>query len=129
MIISEVFLTIKNIEAFMEEKIPLYVVGVPEDEGNVELMKDKFEQVLQRVQKSIARITEARVNIKTKNKEGKRRLYEISALIVTDKEQFSYTETGWELSNILETIGQKLLRETTKNHSHRQRKSVRKKMD
>jgi len=57
----------------------------------------------------------------------KRRTYEVSILIKTRRKRFSYKDTGWDLSNICESIGQKLLRELTQNKTgKRQKQSIRK---
>ncbi len=107
--------------------IPLFVVGLPKDEPNVELVTKKFSGVLKRIQKGISKIHEARIVVKTLNIRGKRRTYEVSILIKTRRKRFSYKDTGWDLSNICESIGQKLLRELTQNRTvKRKKQSIRK---
>ncbi len=107
--------------------IPLCVVGLPKDEPNVELVTKKFSGVLKRIQKGISKIHEARIVVKTLNIRGKRRTYEVSILIKTRRKRFSYKDTGWDLSNICESIGQKLLRELTQNKTAKRKKlSIRK---
>ncbi len=65
--------------------------------------------------------------VKTLNITGKRRTYEVSILIKTRRKRFSYKDTGWDLSNICESIGQKLLRDLTKNKTAKRKKqSIRK---
>jgi hypothetical protein len=93
----------------VSDDIPLFVVGLPKDEPNIDLLAKKFRLVLNRVQKGISKIHEARIAIKILNSTGKRRTYEVSVLIKTQQKRFSYKETGWELSKICESIGQKLL--------------------
>ena len=110
-----------------DDSIPLFVVGLPKDEPNVELVTKKFSRVLKRIQKGISKIHEARITIKTLNTRGKRRTYEVSVLIKIRSKRFSYKDTGWDLSKICESIGQKLLRETTQNKTgKRQKQSIRK---
>ncbi len=107
--------------------IPLFVVGLPKDEPNVELVTKKFSGVLKRIQQVISKIHEARIVVKTLNIRGKRRTYEVSVLIKTQRKRFSYKDTGWDLSNICESIGQKLLRELTQNKTAKRKKqSIRK---
>ena len=109
------------------DNIPLFVVGLPKDEPNVELVKKKFSGVLKRIQKGISKIHEARITVKTLNITGKRRTYEVSVLIKIQRKRFAYKDTGWDLSKICESIGQKLLRELTQNKTgKRQKKSIRK---
>jgi len=111
----------------IDENIPLFVVGLPKDEPNVQLVNKKFSDVLKRIQKGISKIHEARITVKTLNFRGKRRTYEVSVLIKTRRKRFAYKDTGWDLSNICESIGQKLLRELTQNKTDkRQKQSIRK---
>jgi len=110
-----------------DDHIPLFVVGLPKDEPNVQLVTTKFSGILKRIQKGISKIHEARITVKTLNLRGKRRTYEVSVLIKTRRKRFAYKDTGWDLSNICESIGQKLLRELTQNKtSKRQKQSIRK---
>jgi len=110
-----------------DENIPLFVVGLPKNEPNVQLVTKKFGDVLKRIQKGISKIHEARITVKTLNVRGKRRTYEVSVLIKIQRKRFAYKDTGWDLSNICESIGQKLLRELTQNRTDkRQKQSIRK---
>ena len=116
-----------NMVQIPNDSIPLFVVGIPKDEPNFELVTKKFTAVLKRVQKGISKIHEARIKVKTLNVRGKRRTYEVSVLIKIQRKRFSYKDSGWDLSNICESIGQKLLRELTQNKTgKRQKQSIRK---
>ena len=116
-----------NMVKSTDEEIPLFVVGLPKDEPNIDLVAKKFRGVLNRVQTGISKIHEARIAIKILNTTGKRRTYEVSVLVKTQRKRFSYKDTGWELSKICESIGQKLLRENTQNKKAvRQKQSIRK---
>ena len=107
--------------------IPLFVVGLPNDERDVKLVTKKFKRVLKRIQRGISKIHEARIAVKTINTRGKRRTYEVSFLIKIRRKRFIYTDSGWDLSNICESVGQKLLRELTQNKTgNRQKHSIRK---
>ena len=109
------------------DEIPLFVVGLPKDEPNIDLIAKKFRSVLNRVEKGISKIHEARISIKVLKKQGKRKKYQVSVLVKTQRKRFSYKDSGWDLSQIVESIGQTLLRENTKNRkAKRQKKSIRK---
>ena len=60
------------------EEIPLFVVGLPKDEPNIDLVAKKFRSVLNRVEKGISKIHEAKIAIKVLKKEGKRKNYQVS---------------------------------------------------
>lgn len=109
----------------MDSDIPLYIVGL-EEESSQDLIVSKFKKTLQRIESAFSRVTEARVIVKRKNVEGKRKTYEVSVMVITKKQKFNYEETGWDISNICESIVQKLLDEMTKHDSDRQKTSIRK---
>jgi len=106
--------------------VPLYVVGMPEDEFFGELIILKFSSAVKRLQKKFRKIDEARITIKRTRARGKIKNYIVSVLIKTPHKRFSYKETGWDLSNICESLSQKLLRNLTKYEQKRTKKSLRK---
>lgn len=109
------------------DQIPLFIVGLPKDEPNIDLTAKKFRLVLNRVEKGISKIHEARIAIKVLKSQGKRKNYQVSVLIKTQRRRFSYKDSGWDLSQICESIAQTLLRENTQNKkAKRQKKSIRK---
>ncbi|MDH3191191.1 MAG: CBS domain-containing protein [Nitrosopumilus sp.] len=116
----------------IETPIPLYIVGLPEDQKNVNLISKKFENTLKRLQNVYSEIQEARVSIKQQRtgnkKEGK---YEVSIMIITPHyTPLIYNSIGFDLSQVLEELSQKLLKMLSKRantyDNKRSRKSIRK---
>lgn len=112
----------------VETPIPLYIVGLPEDQKNMTLISKKFENTLKRVQNVYSEIQEARVSIKQQRtgtkKEGK---YEVSIMIITPhRAPLIYNSIGFDLSEVLEDLSQKLLRTLSKRAKKRSKKSIRK---
>ena len=112
----------------IETPIPLYIVGLPEDQKNVNLISKKFANTLKRLQKVYSEIHEARVSIKQQRignkKEGK---YEVSIMITTSHHApLIHTSVGFDLSQVLEELSQKLLRTLSKRAKNRSKKSIRK---
>ncbi|PIW31713.1 MAG: histidine kinase [Nitrosopumilales archaeon CG15_BIG_FIL_POST_REV_8_21_14_020_37_12] len=112
----------------VETPIPLYIVGLPEDQKNMTLISKKFENTLKRVQNVYSEIQEARVSIKQQRtgnkKEGK---YEVSIMIITPHHApLIYNSIGFDLSEVLEDLSQKLLRTLSKRAKRRSKKSIRK---
>ena len=105
---------------------PLYIVGIPKNEFSSGLIKAKLTRVLNRLEKSYSKIDEARVTIKRSRIGGKKQNYQVSILIITPQRRHSYRESGWDLSNVCETLGQRLLRNLSKRSIKRQKKSIRK---
>jgi len=110
----------------MTDKVPLYIVGMPKDEFGAELIRQKLENVLERLSKVYSKIDEARVTIEIQNVDGKRHSYDVSILIKTARKIHSYSESGWELSTVCEKLGQKLLNTLTKRDDKRRKVSIRK---
>lgn len=125
-------ITLKDILGLLASKIetpiPLYIVGLPEDQKNINLISKKFEDTLKRLQKVYSEIQEARVSIKQQRtgnkKEGK---YEVSIMIITPHHApLIYNSIGFDLSEILEDLSQKLLKILSKRAKRRSKTSVRK---
>jgi len=109
----------------MKKEIPFYIVGMLE-EGDSFLIASKFYKVLKRLQKVYSKINEARITIEKSRTRGKRINFEVRVLIVTPYHKHIYKQTGWDLSNVCEQLGQRLLRNLSKRRKNRARTSVRK---
>lgn len=112
----------------MKTTIPLYIIGLPEDQRNVKLLTSKFESTLKRLQKVYSGIQEAKVSVKKhrtgKKKEGK---FEVSIMITTPHHSpIIYKSISFDLSQALEELSQKLLRNLSKRAKNRGKTSVRK---
>ena len=113
--------------AFMTESIPLYIVGLADDEPAKELMMSKFGGSLEKVQPVLSDIIEAKISAKTQNPEGSRTHYDVTATVKTSKNQLIYTESGWDILKICDELCRKLEGELPKHDDKRQRDSIRKK--
>ena len=112
----------------LESEIPLYLVGLPEDQTNVNLITSKFSKTLKRLQKVYSEIQEAKVSIKQQRTGGKRAgKYEVSIMINTPHHApHFYKEVGFDLSQVIESLSQKLLRNLSKRSKRRYKTSIRK---
>lgn len=109
----------------MNKKTSFYIVGLPEGEDST-LIASKFSKVLNRLQKVYSKIDEARLTIEKSRTGGKRKNFEVRILIVTPHRRHIYKETGWDLSNVCEQLGQRLLRNLSKKRKNRSKTSIRK---
>lgn len=113
-----------------ESEIPLYVVGMPEDQRNVNLITSKFVKALKRIRNAYSEIQEAKVSIKqqrsgSKNRRGGK--YDVSVMITTPHyAPFIFKETGFDLSKVFENLSQKMLRKLSKRAKRRYKTSIRK---
>ncbi len=116
--------------AKIESEIPLYVVGLPEEQKNVNLITSKFSNTLKRIQNVYSEIQEAKVSIKTqrsgsKNKRGGK--YDVSVMITTPHyAPFIFKESGWDLGQVFESLSQKMRRKLSKRAKRRFKPSIRK---
>lgn len=116
--------------AKIESEIPLYIVGIPEEQKNVDLIISKFSNTLKKIRNVYSEIQEARVTIKkqrtgsNKRKEG---MYELSIMIITPHyAPFIFKESGWDLGKVFETLSKKMLRTLSKRAKRRFKPSIRK---
>lgn len=112
----------------LETQIPLYIVGMPEDQQSANLINSKFEKTLKRLQQVYSEIHEARVSVKQQRtgnkKEGK---YEVSIMILTPHHTpLVYSSVGFDLSEVLEDLSGKLLKTLSKRAKRRSKDSIRK---
>ncbi|MDH3361610.1 MAG: CBS domain-containing protein [Nitrosopumilus sp.] len=112
----------------IETPIPLYIVGLPEDQKNVNLISKKFEDTLKRIQKVYSEIHEARVSIKQQRTGNKKEgTYEVSIMIITSHHApLIFSSVGFDLSEVLEELSQKLLKILSKRAKNRSKTSIRK---
>jgi len=112
----------------VEAQIPLFIVGMPEDQGNIKLITSKFEKTLKRLQQTYSEIHEARVSIKKQRSGGKKEgKFNVTIMITTSHHSpLIYKSVGFDLSEVLEDLSQKLLRNLSKKTKRRSKTSIRK---
>lgn len=95
--------------------MPIYMVGLPVGTREGELAETKFRRAITHLRRVLPEILEARATIRTsspKNKKGRKR-YEVTAFIHTPRRTFSYSESGWDLAQIFDSIADNLRRTIT----------------
>lgn len=111
----------------MTNTVPLYVIGLPEDNPAKELLASKFGVALEKVQQILPDIIESKIAVKSQNTEGTRTHYDVTATVRTSKNQLLYTDSGWDILKIADELCRKLEGELSKHDDKRQRDSIRKK--
>ena len=124
-------ITYKDILGLLEKKIssdvPLYVMGLPEDLNNAEIVKTKFQKIIRNLTKVYPEVEEARASIKIIHKTaGESHNYEVTVRVLTPYETHNYTEMGRDLSKIFDTLGQRVIRTLSKRTKKRWKMSIRK---
>jgi ribosome-associated translation inhibitor RaiA len=113
----------------MVSKIPLYVTGLPKDEPANGLLASKFGNTLEKVQQVLPDIIEAKIDVKSQNTEGTKTHYDVTSVVITQKDRLVHTESGWDILKIADELCRKLEGEMSKHDNKRQRESIRKKED
>ena len=107
-------------------EIPISIIGLPEDPFESEVAKTKFSRVVSLLHRSYSKIEEARCTIKTsssKNNRGRTR-YEVTVSVKTPRDLFTYSEEGWELSEIFDVLSDRLKRLLSQKRKHRARSDL-----
>ncbi|HLA21877.1 MAG TPA: CBS domain-containing protein [Nitrosopumilaceae archaeon] len=108
-------------------EVPLYIVGMPEDMENAEIVKTKFQKIISNLIKVYPEVEEARASIKTiHNPISQRKHFEVSVKIFTPYKTHNYTELGWDLSQVFDALGRRIVRNLSKRSKRRWKTSIRK---
>jgi len=108
-------------------EVPLYIVGMPEDMENAEIVKTKFQKIISNLIKVYPEVEEARTSIKIiHNPISQRKHFEVSVKIFTPYKTHSYTELGWDLSQVFDALGRRIVRNLSKRSKRRWKTSIRK---
>jgi len=114
------------LESRIQSEVPAYVVGMPQDHHNSEIVKSKFSKIIQRVRKVYPEIEEARAIIKQHHAKGQRQFYQVTVNVISPYRILNYTQVGWDFSRIFDLIGKKIRRKVSKKRKQRSKKSIRK---
>lgn len=101
-------------EEKISDEIPIYMVGLPDDPFEAEAAKEKFSRVVGMLRKTNPYIEEARSTIKISSQKGGRRRYEVHVAIVSPREHYTYTHSGWELPAVFDELTVRIKRLLTK---------------
>jgi CBS domain-containing protein len=112
-------------ERVQEEKIPAFIVGLPDDPFDAELCKSKFTNLVSLLRRAYPEIEEARCHIKLRATQGERKRYEVAANIVTPYRRHTYTNVGWDLAKMFDQMSDSMKKQLAHRKSRRQRDSVR----
>jgi len=112
--------------AKIESQIPFYIVGLPEDASNADIIISKFTNTLKRIQKVYGDVVEARATIKRQHTQGGRQLHEVSIRVTTPYKTFMHSESDWDLSQVFDYLNQRFLRKLSRRAKRRFKPTIRK---
>jgi hypothetical protein len=89
---------------------PCYIVGLPDSEQEAAAAERKFERMSRELGRAMPAIEEVRAVVKTKKTGKDRARYEVSVEVYTPSQHHSFTEAGFDLVAIFESMEPKLKR-------------------
>jgi len=109
----------------IEEEIPAYIIGLPDDPFTSELAKMKFNSIIKFLKKAIPDLEEARCRIKLINVRGKTKRFEIDISLFTTTKRYNYTNGGLDLAIIFDQMKDSLKNKLSNMNQKRQQKTRR----
>ncbi|HEX5921623.1 MAG TPA: CBS domain-containing protein [Nitrososphaeraceae archaeon] len=92
----------------IEEDIPMFIVGLPDEPLDAELAKSKFANITKFMRKIHPDIEQARCHIKLRRVLGSRKRYEIDVHVRSTHGNISYTNVGWDLAKLFDEMNHAL---------------------
>ena len=109
----------------IQEEIPIFIIGLPDDPLEAELAKSKFASVVKLLRKIYPDILEARCRIKLKDVKRLRKRYEVDAHIIWTHGSITYTDLGYDLARIFDEMSDALKKKISHKYGRKSRSSIR----
>jgi hypothetical protein len=92
------------------ERPPFYIVGLPEEPIEADEARMKFEKLSAELCKVYPYIEEIRAVVKSKKPGKTHARYEVSVEVYTPRERRAFTEAGYNLATVFDSMGPKMKR-------------------
>ena len=89
---------------------PYYIVGLPEEPTEAAEAKLKFERLSAELCKVFPFVQEIRAVVKSKKASKSHARYEVSVEVYTPKDRHAFSETGYNLAAVFDSLGPKMKR-------------------
>ena len=89
---------------------PFYIVGLPEEPIEAGEAKVKFEKLSAELCKVYPYIEEIRAVVKSKKPAKTHARYEVSVEVYTPRDRHAFTETGYNLAAVFDSMGPRMKR-------------------
>ena len=89
---------------------PCYIVGLPESPGEASAARAKFERLSRELARAMPTIEEIRAVVKTKKAAKDHARFEVSVEVYTALDRHAFTETGYSLIKIFDTLEPRMKR-------------------
>jgi CBS domain-containing protein len=108
----------------LSPKVPLYIVGLPDDAFEAAMARQKFVDAVEVLGKSFPDITEARAIIKSGNTKAAKKKSEVKVLILSPRTKYSYSVFSYELADAFDQV-HAWAKKTVSEHKPALRRKVR----
>jgi CBS domain-containing protein len=105
----------------VEEEIPIFLIGLPDDPLDAELAKSKFTNLVKLLKKIYPDIEQARCRVKIREIQGARKRYEVDANIISTHDVASYVNVGWDLPKMFDQMSGSLKKRIAHRVSQKQK--------
>ena len=92
----------------VEEEIPIFLIGLPDDPLDAELAKSKFTNLVKLLKKIYPDIEQARCRVKIREIQGARKRYEVDASIISTHAVANFVNVGWDLPKMFDQMSDSL---------------------
>ncbi len=89
---------------------PYYIVGLPDEPLEAGEARTKFERLSEELCKVYPFVEEVRAVVKSKKASKEHARYEVSVEIYTPKERHAFSETGYNIAEVFDSLGPKMKR-------------------
>ncbi|MGG6460764.1 MAG: CBS domain-containing protein [Candidatus Eiseniibacteriota bacterium] len=107
----------------VQEDIPIFLIGLPEDPLDAELAKSKFANIVKLLKTVYPDIEEARCRLKIREIQGARKRYEVDSNIISTHAITSYTNSGWDLAKMFDQMSDSLKKRMAHRITTKQKES------
>src|SRR5574341_1706968 len=107
----------------VQEDIPIFLIGLPEDPLDAELAKSKFANIVKLLKTVYPDIEEARCRLKIREIQGARKRYEVDSNIISTHAVTSYTNRGWDLAKMFDQMSDSLKKRMAHRITTKQKES------
>jgi CBS domain-containing protein len=101
-------ITFRDIIALLGEKIeedlPIFMIGLPDDPMDAELVKSKLRNIVKLLKNTYPDIEEVRCRMKIRAVKGARKRYEVDSTFVSTHGVTSYSNNGWDLAKMFDEM-------------------------
>jgi CBS domain-containing protein len=107
-------------------KLPITLIGLPEDPFEAELAKLKFNLIAAALNRSMRDVDNIRAVIKVHESEADKSRYEVTVAVSSPRRRLTFSDEGWDLPSIFDRFVSRVKRLPSKSSGFKRNRSPRK---